>query len=74
MNWINKLDWAQKTKFESMELRDYKNDEGMSIGLFKELNGLKFVILKDAGHYVSMDQSKNALQMVNQFVDELSDL
>lgn len=44
-----------------MELRDYKNDEGMSIGLFKELNGLKFVILKDAGHYVSMDQSKNAL-------------
>jgi len=47
-----------------------RNNDGEIYGWGKEVNLLNFVKIKDAGHYTSMDQPKNMLYLINQFVDE----
>lgn len=72
-NWRGGEAWLSKLKFDGQEgfiNQEYKKWEVDSedIGRYKEVKGLSFVIVYGAGHLAAMDQPKNCLRMLDDFL------
>ncbi len=64
MRWINTLNFTIET-----EWRKWYTDDQVSGFVQKYKEGLVFVTVKGAGHYVPVDQSASAFYMVNSFLN-----
>jgi len=65
--WIKELDWSHKKQFLTQERTPWLN-EGQLAGHVRSFNNLTQVLVNDAGHLVPMDQPKNALTLLNNFI------
>jgi len=69
VNWIggeimaDNLEWRKKEYFSKPRLVEWKN-----YGEYKSVDSLTFLKVNNAGHFLSMDQPKIALQMIEKFV------
>lgn len=61
--WVNDLDWKGKEQFNEIKFSN------IGYGLKRQYENFAFVRFSDAGHMVPMDQPKNALLMLTQFMD-----
>ena len=65
--WTNEISWAGHESYDSEKYVDWQVD-GKSAGSLKSFKNLKFLRVYDAGHMVPMDQPKNALAMLQDFI------
>lgn len=66
--WAKNMDWTHKADFNAAKVTDWKVN-GTSAGTLQTSNGFSFLRVYDAGHMVPMNQPKNALEMVRQFIN-----
>jgi len=65
--WLNDMDWPGKDAYQKAAEVDWKVN-GAIAGKSKSVPGLTFLQVYDAGHMVPMNQPKNALEMVKEFI------
>ena len=65
--WTHKLEYTGKDEFNQLDYTAWKVDN-VEAGQVKSAQGLTFLRVYDAGHMVPMDQPKNALQMLTDFL------
>lgn len=65
--WISALDWSYKEQFLQQERRPWLN-QGQLAGHVRSYRHLTQVLVLGAGHLVPMDQPKNALALLNHFI------
>ena len=65
--WTHRLDYAGKDEFNKLDYSSWKVDN-VEAGQVKSAQGLTFLRFYDAGHMVPMDQPKNGLQMLVDFL------
>ena len=67
MRWVEKINYSNAETFRNTLFKTWKVD-GKVAGSIKAAGKLEFRIVNNAGHLVPMDQGRNALEMVRQFV------
>jgi len=65
--WTLATKWNNKDAFNAVDYETW-NVDGVPAGAMRQYGNFKFLRVFDAGHMVPMDQPKNALEMVNQFL------
>jgi len=65
--WTHEVAWAGHDNFASQDYVDWQVD-GKSAGSLKTYKNFKFLRVYDAGHMVPMDQPKNSLAMLQDFI------
>ena len=67
-NWMGGLSWIQAMDWEHKE--EFNNSDFSNIGFAESIRveNLQFLKFLNAGHMVPMDQSENALKMLNDFM------
>ncbi|KAI5953424.1 hypothetical protein KGF54_002796 [Candida jiufengensis] len=67
--WVNKLDYNDGETFANLPLKPWKPTTSKKIGgQVKNFGGFTFLRIYDAGHMVPYDQPKNALDMLNTWI------
>ena len=66
--WASVLEWPHQQEWNNTNMTNWMVD-GQRAGAIKTGFGFTFLKVNDAGHMVPMDQPKNALAMVNAFLD-----
>lgn len=66
--WTNNIRWEKQTTFQAAGYEEWTVD-GEPAGEFKRTDNFTFLRVYDAGHMVPMDQPKNALAMLQKFID-----
>lgn len=66
-SWTHRLNYPGRDAFNKLEYTAW-NVDGTESGQVKSAEGLTFLRVYDAGHMVPMDQPKNALQMLSDFM------
>lgn len=67
--WIQSLEWSFKKQFLQKERIPWFED-GKPVGHFRSFSNLTQVVVAGAGHLVPMDQPKNALALLNKFIQQ----
>ena len=65
--WTNSLQWSGQGQFSQTNYEKWDVD-GAAAGEYKNVEGLSFLRVYDAGHMVPMDQPLVAVEMLNQFI------
>ena len=71
--WIRKLKWTYKSRWALQPWAEWKQD-GELKAYYKGYQNFAFVKIKNAGHFVPMDQPAFAKLMIQRFVDDFQDL
>ncbi|KAF6794192.1 carboxypeptidase y [Colletotrichum sojae] len=67
-NLVHNIRWRHQPSFQAREYRSYQLD-GEEIGVFKEANGLSFVEIFDAGHMVPADKPREAVFLLESWLE-----
>ena len=65
--WTDAVDWNGHEEYSKLQYADWMVD-GKAAGALKSHKNFKFLRVYDAGHMVPMDQPKNALSMLREFI------
>lgn len=65
--WIRSVNWSYKDAFLNQPRTPWMND-GVLAGHIRQFDKLTQVLVNGAGHLVPMDQPKNALALLNNFI------
>jgi len=72
--WTLALDWPGKEKFNAATdapwLTAHNPDKSSAAGKCRSSDGFTFLQIHNAGHMVPLDQPENALEMVNNFMND----
>jgi cathepsin A (carboxypeptidase C) len=68
--WTNAQPWAKQEEFNAKLTEKWKIKD-KDVGEFKAVDGFVFLRVYDAGYYLPQDQPQIALEMINQFVQNL---
>ncbi|KAF9555849.1 serine carboxypeptidase [Agrocybe pediades] len=66
--WTEELEWSGHEAFVDEPLREWTVD-GKRAGLTRSANGLTYLTIEGAGHMVPYDKPKEALEMVDRWLD-----
>ena len=66
--WVNKLDYSGHENFNATKFKPWFTTEGIQAGEVKNYKHFTYLRIYESGHMVPLDQPKNALSMVNQWI------
>ncbi|KAG5996862.1 hypothetical protein E4U43_002784 [Claviceps pusilla] len=66
--WTKALDWPGKSAFNAAKVNELRVEDGRNYGNVRAANGLSFVQIYKAGHYVPEYEPQGSLNFINRFM------